>query len=141
LVSTVPGHVISEGGEKFEVKFTFNTSKSVMFDAVVVLGGKASTMKLNGLGSALGFVLEAYKHGKPVAALEEGVELVESLRLPGIKLSEGGGVVSDKGVVTARKYDHLSKEKDEQHLIFKSLFDAIASHRHFDRDTSSIPIA
>jgi len=132
--------VISEGGENFEVKFTFNTSKSVMFDAVVMLGGKASTMKLNGLGSALGFVLEAYKHGKMVAALEEGVDVVESLRLPGIKLSEGGGVVSDKGVVTARKYN-LSTEKDEHHLIFKSLFDAIAAHRHFDRDTSSIPIA
>jgi len=133
--------VISEGGENFEVKFTFNTSKSVMFDAVVVLGGKASTIKLNGLGSALGFVLEAYKHGKPVAALEEGVDVVESLRLPGLKLSEGGGVVSDKGVVTARKY-HLSTEKEkDEHLIFKSLFDAIAAHRHFDRDTSSIPIA
>jgi len=138
LVATVMGQVKSEGGANYEAKLTFNTTKSVVFDAVVVLGGKASVQKLSGLGNALSFVAEAYKHGKPIAALEEGVEIVESLRFPGIQLSDGD-VVVDKGVVTTRKY--LPSEKVEDQTLFKTLFTAIAAHRHYERDTSSVPVA
>jgi len=138
LVSTVLGQVPGKREDNYEAKFSFATSKSVMFDAVVVLGGKESVNRLGRLGIALGFILEAFKHGKAIAALEEGVEILESLSLPGIKVSDGEEVVSDKGVVTVRKY--VPSEKEDEQNFFKELFAAIAAHRHYERDVTGIMV-
>jgi len=47
-------------------------------------------------------------------------------------------MVVDKGVVTITSYTPpLAEEKEDP--VSKSVFDAIAAHRHFTRDTSSVP--
>jgi catalase len=50
-----------------------------MFDAVLIPGGKDSVTTLAGIGEAVHFVLEAYKHGKTISAVNEGVQLLATL--------------------------------------------------------------
>jgi catalase len=63
------------GGEVEAVK-TFANSGSIMFDAVFVPGGEQSIATLIELGDAREFINEAYKHGKAIAAVGEGINLV-----------------------------------------------------------------
>jgi len=55
---------------------TLATTSSVLFDAVYVPGGAPSVQELLRNGDVRVFVDEAYKHGKPIAAAAEGVDLV-----------------------------------------------------------------
>jgi len=55
---------------------------SIAFDAVFVPGGAASAQALAGSGVALHYLLEAYKHLKPIAVIGEGKQLLDLLKLP-----------------------------------------------------------
>lgn len=115
-------------------QFSYLTSRSVMFDAVVVVGGGQHVAGLSRSGECKAWINEAFKHGKPIAALEEGVDFVQSLRLPAVKLAgPGEALVSHQGVVTSRQ--PVADLVD----FGKSLFDAIAAHRHHDREVDSVP--
>eukprot|EP00698_Gefionella_okellyi_P008477 TRINITY_DN2100_c0_g1_i1.p1 TRINITY_DN2100_c0_g1~~TRINITY_DN2100_c0_g1_i1.p1 ORF type:complete len:748 (+),score=193.00 TRINITY_DN2100_c0_g1_i1:1022-3265(+) len=94
------------GALSANVDMTFFTCKSIMFDAVVVIGGAKSVATLTNYGETVAFVNEAFKHCKPIGAIGEGVAFVRSLGLPTIHLAQDGseGVVSDRGVVSAAKF-------------------------------------
>lgn len=79
---------------------THLTTASLMYDAVFVAGGRESVEKLKQMGDALHFLKEAYKHGKPIAAIGEGVEVIEACDLPELLVFDKTSV--DKGVVTSR---------------------------------------
>jgi catalase len=68
--------VLQVSGGAVEAVKTFANSGSIMFDAVFVPGGEQSIATLTGLGDAREFINEAYKHGKAIAAMGEGVDLV-----------------------------------------------------------------
>ena len=81
-------------------------------------------------GDALHFVAEAFKHGKAIGATGEGVDLLRDAGLPGIALSDGD-LTADKGVVTLR---HGTGDAAERFV------EAVAQHRHFDREhTARVP--
>jgi catalase len=103
---------------------------SIMFDAVFVPGGKNSVEAMKKQGDALHFISEAFKHAKPIAAFGEGVELVEAMNLPGVKLADAGKdrVVTSQGVVTAGRKGDLADFAEQ----FKA---AMAEHRHWERST------
>ncbi|XAZ81878.1 catalase (plasmid) [Fibrella sp. ES10-3-2-2] len=62
-------------GVAMEVTKTLANSSSVLYDAVFVVGGPGAG-DLAHKGDAHVFVAQAYKHGKPVAAIDEGVALL-----------------------------------------------------------------
>ena len=120
------GSVTTVGGRRLEVDNTLAAMPSVMFDAVLVAGGKDSSEALAGLGDAVHFVLEAYKHCKPVCAIAEGVALLRLLGIsremeaealatahPGVVLGDAG---SEAGPKTAQDF-----------------IAALQQHRHWDR--------
>jgi len=126
------GAVATAGGRRLEVAGTFQTMPSVMFDAVVVAGGKDSIEALRKVGDAVHFVLEAYKHCKPVCAIAEGVQMLALLGIqpgadaeslanhPGVVLGESG---AEAGVATAQAF-----------------IAAMLAHRHWDRpDIDAVP--
>ncbi|CAN5476571.1 catalase [soil metagenome] len=127
--------IVSESGDnlksdkdEIEVDMTFITAGSIMFDALFIPGGKKSADALKENGDAIHFVHEAYKHCKPIAALEEGVEFLKECRLSGISLPDTstiGSTKNDKGVVAGNP-DKLDSFIDE-------FIEAIAKHRHWDR--------
>ena len=101
------------------------TRSSVLFDAVYVPGGEASIAALKQLPDALRFIDEAYKHGKPIAASNEGVELVKAAEL-GAFIAKGAAA---QGVLL---------ETAGASKLAKPFLTAIAAHRFHNRQTDKI---
>ena len=74
----VVGTHLGSLGNGVVATMTFANTASVLFDAVYVPGGAQSVKALARLGDARTFVDEAYKHAKPIAAVAEGVEVLNA---------------------------------------------------------------
>ena len=120
------GSVSTAGGRQLAVDHTFSNMPSVMFDAVLLPGGAESAATLCGMGDAVHFVLEAYKHCKTICAVNEGVQLLSTL---GFRQGNNPDVVSVPavGVIVA----DARLLVDDQ--ISQDFMAAIALHRHWDR--------
>jgi catalase len=117
-----------DGGGEIEATKSFLTTGSVVYDAVLVAGGRSSADTLRGNGRALQFVAQAYRHYKPLAALGEGVEVLRAARIPEAGAESGngatgGGGSAQRGVVVGADGATVARE-------FTA---AIARHRHWDR--------
>ncbi|NRQ35334.1 catalase [Nonomuraea sp. NN258] len=88
-----------------------SAANSVIYDAVVAADGAA----LASMGRAVFFVREAFKHQKAIGAVGSGTRLLEAAQLP-----------NDVGVITG----------DD---IADAFAGAVAGHRFYDRDISSVP--
>ena len=80
--------------------------------------------------AVLRFLQDAFVHCKPLGAIGEGVELLRAAHLDGIDLADAKSadkVVSSRGVVTAQS---ASKPR----AFEQALIEAIAQHRHWDRE-------
>ncbi|MEV8638703.1 catalase [Streptosporangium sp. NPDC051023] len=121
VLAALGGTVRGENGERLEVTRPLTTVASVLYDAVLVPGGKRSVQTLTEDGDALHFVSEAFKHGKAVGAVGAGAELLEAVGVePG---SPPGVVVETRGDLDG----------------FAGAFaEAVAAHRHPDRPTERI---
>ncbi|MBV9421442.1 MAG: catalase [Solirubrobacterales bacterium] len=109
------------------------TMASVLYDAVLVPGGRESVEELRGNGAAMRYVAEAFKHAKPLGAIGDGVALVREAPIDNAHLSENG-LVDDAGVVTL-----ASTDNGELDAFAAAFAQAIAGHRHFDRRLAAVP--
>jgi catalase len=82
---------------------------SIMFDGVIVAGGKESAKALAESGDARHFVLEAFKHLKAIGAIGEGEDVLAAAHLPAG--DEGVAVGSDAGRVMKSFIDALGKHR------------------------------
>jgi catalase len=85
------GVVPTSSGQQLVVDHTLVTRPSVLFDAVMVPAGAASARALCERSEAVQFMLEAYRHGKPLCLIGEGAELLwrvvsREQALPGVVL-------------------------------------------------------
>jgi catalase len=115
------GPVHTLDGESLEAEVTFETMPSVLFDAMVVPGGKAAVETLGNVGQAVEFIKDQYRHAKPILALREGADLVENAGAPSV-LPSGE---PDPGMLIGRQ----STASD----LIPDFIAAIAKHRHFER--------
>jgi len=130
IISQFHGMVRSMDGKEVEVDKSYVTTGSIVYDAVFIPGGKDHISTLKSQGYAIHFINEAYKHCKPIGATGEGIDLLMETDIKGVTLAPAdskGSVTSDQGVVTVRKAADLSSFKQQ-------FFDAIAKHRHWDRE-------
>ncbi|GAA4902576.1 catalase [Streptomonospora salina] len=126
------GRLGAADGQSLVVDRALHTMSSVLYDAVVVAGGASSAASLARNGLALNYVAEAFKHAKPVAALHEGVGVLEAAPLPPLRLAGDGETgVSDQGVLT-----HRGSDPGGFHTAFTRV---LAGHRVWDRDTARVP--
>ncbi len=127
------GSVSTGSGRQLPVDHTFTNMPSVMFDAVLVSGGAQSAAAMCAMGDAVHFVLEAYKHCKPICALNEGVQLLSSL---GFAQGKNAEQVTQPvaGVIIA------DARKAPEGQIAQEFIAAMAQHRHWDRaNVEAIP--
>ncbi|WP_040693217.1 catalase [Nocardia vinacea] len=116
-------------GETLPVDRSLATVASVLYDAVLVAGGAQSADTLVGNGAAVHFVLEAFKHAKPIGGFGDGVTL---LRV--------AGVVSDNdhdaqtGVFTTTASGAGVAEE-----FIETFANALAQHRVWRRSTVAVP--
>ncbi len=114
-----------KNGEKefIKVNHSLPTVGSVMFDAVFIPGGQQSIETLCADADAVLFVKESYKHGKAIAAANEGVLLIaKAARSAGIE----DGAFQGPGVIT-------SSAETVDDAFVKNFIAAIAMHRSTGR--------
>ena len=126
IVSQHQRRLRGSGGDVLVDK-SYVVTASIMFDAVLVAGGRGSVETLKGHGDALHFVNEAFRHCKTIGAIGEGVELLRASQLTGVTFSEGSEPVVDLGVVTLA--DAAAVSSFNEHFA-----EAIAQHRHWQRE-------
>jgi catalase len=126
IVSKMGGTIKGAGGKELEVKHTFLTAASVLFDAVYVPGGAASTEVLAKNPTVLNFINEAFMHCKPIAASGEGIELLSRAHLKGINFGQSDRVQNQMGVLTVQSGDAAQDLANE-------FVDAIKQHRFWMR--------
>jgi catalase len=139
------GQLATAAGGDLPVDRYVMTMSSVLYDAVLVAGGDQGVDALLGNGEAVHYISEAYKHAKPVAAIGAGVRVLQKAPMPGARFAERPehGVVAEAGVVTVVP-DSASEPSGDGSVSglggFVSAFaDAIAQHRHFDRQIALVP--
>jgi catalase len=116
------GEVTCKHGRRFHIDYSLLTVGSVMFDAVFIPGGYASLEALCKNANAILFVKEAYKHGKAIAASDEGGMLITRAARSSI-LSDsfkGPGVI-------------IAPPGSESAVFVQRFVNAIAQHRFIER--------
>jgi catalase len=113
------GTAATAGGESIDVEVTLETAPSVLFDAVVVPGGRGAVDTLAVLGHAREFVKDQYRHYKPILAIGAGADLLTEAGIP-LALPSGE---PDPGLLV----------RDGTRDALPEFVAAIAKHRHFER--------
>jgi catalase len=86
----------------------------VVYDAVIIPGG-VSAAALAKSGLAIHFINEAYRHGKPIAAIGDGARLLEACAL-GESTAEDG-VIIDSPNPTESLIEALLQHRFPRRLI------------------------
>ncbi|MGE8557369.1 MAG: catalase HPII [Acinetobacter sp.] len=112
ILTPTPAPILSNAQSPLPSNGMQKGEPSVMYDAVVIVDGdNYDAVKADGV--ATHYILEAYKHLKPIVFLGDKKALVEDLRL-----------VMDKGTVVTEDFNSVSTE-------FKDL---IRAHRVWERE-------
>ncbi|WP_017902570.1 catalase HPII [Pseudomonas asplenii] len=112
LLGPTSAAITTAGGASLAVDASMEGLPSVAFDAVYVPGGAESVKALGGNGVALHYLLEAYKHLKPIAVHGDAKALLEKLHLQ-----------ADAGLVVGSDAKAL-----------KAFIAALAGHRVWERE-------
>jgi catalase len=121
LLGSRLGTIKSASGSSFEVDATLENSPSVLFDAMVLPGGAAALSSLAQDGHTLEFLKDQYRHCKTILALGNSNELLDQT---GIASTLPSGA-KDAGLIT---------ESDGKSGFVQKFIDAMAKHRHPERD-------
>jgi len=125
IVAPRLGVLRGQDGAELPIDFSLLTTSSVLFDALYVPGGSQSVAALVNERDAVEFVIEAYRHCKPIAATSDGVELLRAC--PGVLGAPSGtdGNGSADGV--------LVSEAPASAALVQGFLDAVAQHRFWNR--------
>ena len=108
-------HLGPVDGGAFEAPASLLTQESVTYDAVFVAPGDESVAMLQQHGEAIHFIMEAFKHCKPIGAGSGGSALLEAA---GIDL-DSPGIVAAGGAIGA---------------TVEAFIEAVGQHRFFERE-------
>jgi catalase len=137
LVSRNLGSIKSADGQDLAVDKTFATTASVMYDAVFVPGGAQSVETLAGLGDAIHFVNEAFKHCKAIAATSEGLRLLQAsdvrMALAGSSDGAADGAPHGPAVQSSDAGVIIGHKTADAGAVAGQLITAMTQHRHFAR--------
>jgi catalase len=119
VVAAHLGCVSSSSGQQLPVDATVASMPSTTFDAVLVPGGASCAQALLHDVASHQFLLDAYRHGKPICMIGESAELLRC-----VGLEEGRTLA---GVIVGRN-DPGTRNQMAQDFIA-----AMARHRHWAR--------
>jgi len=123
IVGIKLGEVQSSSGDPLEVEISMETAPSVVWDALIVPDGEAAALALSQSGHALEFLKDQYRHCKPILLLGAATGLLARTGIPAA-LPSGK---ADPGL--------LQFGGDETGTAILAFMDALAKHRHFERET------
>ncbi len=128
------GTITGEGGEAIDVDFSLLTAASVLFDAVYVPDGTQSATALSQEANAIQFVNEAYKHCKAIAATGAGVDLLRASYV-----AQHPALAKEHHQRNGQGHDQTNDNEgivigQTGQDIVRDFIQAIAQHRHWDRE-------
>jgi catalase len=128
ILAPTAGWIPAMDDDSVSVTRALAGTSSVLYDAVVVADGTDSVSALLNEGSAVHFIAEAYRHGKPIGALGSGLNLIRRARLPALEGFGDGTAprITRAGVIAAT---------DAEAAVYVSteLLAALAADRCFGR--------
>lgn len=130
IISSRLGEIKCSLGQPLQVDHSLATVGSVMFDAVYVPGGNRSVEALCKDAHAVLFVKESYKHGKAVAASNEGGMLITRAA----RSSVMSDVFKGPGVITAGPGTPTGE-------FVSAFIAAVANHRFSERPDMNAIVA
>ncbi len=116
IIGPSPAPVKTADGKMLPVDAAMDGMPSVMFDAVFVPGGADAAAAMAKSGEAKHYVLEAYKHLKPIVVLGAARPLLASLNL-----------TADSGLL----------EGDDVDAVFGNFAQALGQHRVWAREAAA----
>jgi len=123
FLGTRLGKIEGEGGGTLDVEASLEAAPSVLFDAMVLPDGEAGVGALVAEGQVIEFLKDQYRHCKPILVLGRAAALLEAA---GIADALPSGA-PDPGLVLA--------PSGNAPAALPAFFQAIAKHRHFERET------
>ena len=123
LIAPRLGEIKDANGNTVKVDHSLPTVASVLSDAVFIPGGKGSVAALRAVANAVLFVKEAYKHGKTIAASDDGVLLMAIAARSAGKADgkfAGPGIIAGSGTSASG-------------ALVMNFIEAIAQHRFAER--------
>lgn len=130
IVAPHLGVLRSVDGEGIVVDKTLTNCASVLFDAVFVAGGEAVAAILSSNAQAVHFVKEAFKHGKAIAALGNGINLLQACKLPEVNLA-----IDMKVKTPTESVGVITLTGSNAKALTPAFIAAIAKHRHWERES------
>ncbi|MEV6769729.1 catalase [Nocardia sp. NPDC051030] len=122
-----------EPEERQPVDKALATVSSTLYDGVIVAGGPDAADTLVRSGAAMHFVLEAFKHAKPIGGFGAGITVLRTAGVTG-QLPGDPDLSSENGVVVTSASGARVPEK------FVELFaEVLARHRVWRRRTTIVP--
>ncbi|MQY27774.1 catalase [Nocardia aurantia] len=130
IVAPHGGSITGADGQTLPVERPLPTVASVLYDAVLVAGGTGAVETLGSVGPALHFVLEAFKHRKPIGAFGDGESLLRQIGL----VAGDAEQARQNGVVATTASGAEVPDR------FSELFaELLAAHRVWSRATDAVP--
>ena len=123
LLAPKLGNITSNDGRLMHVDHSFSTVSSVLFDAVLIPGFDMSANALCSDANAIMLVKEAYKHGKPIAAIAGGISLIDKAALSAGAVNgefKGPGIILELGEIADK-------------VFIARFISAISKHRFYER--------
>ena len=112
----------SASGEPLHADTSMEAMPAVVFDALVIPDGSAAVSALCGIGQAVEFAKDQYRHCKPILALGTGSALLEKAGISQ-RLPNGD---ADPGVLV---------DREGSNVAVAAFLAALATRRHFARET------
>jgi catalase len=131
IISKLYGSRKSSDGREVAVDITHTTARSVKYDGVFIPSGDNDNVsQMKNSEAVILFILETFKHCKPMGAVGNAVALFDRLKKIDISIansSTGNEVKSDMGVVTLTDTTDMVEYLEE----FKQ---AMVQHRFWKRE-------
>ena len=127
IVAPRLGRISIRNGDKLKGDKSFDIATALMYDAVLVLGGKEGAETLSNSGPAIRFIAQAFKQCKTIAGLAEGQKVctaaLELLISPDKLSSDTGWILTNdikaglkSFIESAKKHRVWEREKSVQNL-------------------------
>ncbi len=120
------GAVEADSGEPLHAEISLEAAPSALWDAVVLPAGADAIETMSGLGQAVEFVKDQYRHCKPILVLDGAQALLSVAGITG-KLPNGA---PDASIVMAD-----GEDGDPIHAVVEAFIDALEKHRAYERET------
>ena len=123
LLAPKLGNVTCNDGRLMHIDHSLPTVSSVLFDAVLIPGFDMSANALCSDANAIMLVKEAYKHGKPIAAIAGGISLIDKAALSAGAANgefKGPGIILEPGEIADKAF-------------IARFISAISKHRFYER--------